>query len=59
MAFSTYLAQQLNLSAIDEGIEDKPDLEFLINVECQYGQSYYFLKPMPGDSEIGKFHVFD
>lgn len=41
------LAKSLNLKIIAEGIEDKKQLEFLIEKNCPWGQGYYFSRPIP------------
>lgn len=40
------LSQQLGLSIIAEGIESAPQLEWLQQHGCQYGQGYFFSKPL-------------
>ena len=40
------LANNLNMSTIGEGIESKEDATILQKMNCQYGQGYYFSKPM-------------
>ncbi|MEG2144433.1 MAG: EAL domain-containing protein, partial [Oscillospiraceae bacterium] len=53
LTFIVHLAQKLNLSVIAEGIETQAELDFLKGIGCQYGQGYYFAKPMPiSDFEI-------
>ncbi len=44
------LAHSLQLDVIAEGIEDKEQLEFLKEAECDYGQGYYFSKPLDKES---------
>ncbi|MEG1994533.1 MAG: EAL domain-containing protein, partial [Oscillospiraceae bacterium] len=41
------LAKTLNLTVVAEGIETKDDLLFLQEIGCEYGQGYYFSKPLP------------
>lgn len=36
-------------SSLAEGIETKGQLELLTNYQCDYGQGYYFSKPVPLD----------
>lgn len=45
--FIVGLAQRLNLSVIAEGIETKGEANFLRKIGCEYGQGYYFSKPLP------------
>lgn len=40
------LAQNLHLPVIAEGVEKANQMEFLNNIGCEYGQGYYFAKPM-------------
>ena len=40
------LAANLNMVTVGEGIEQVEDAELLNTLECQYGQGYYFAKPM-------------
>jgi len=43
------LAHSLKMKVIAEGIEKKPQLEFLKDENCDYYQGYYFSKPAPAD----------
>jgi len=43
------MAQKLGLKVIAEGIETKEQMELLIDAGCDYGQGYYFSRPIPGD----------
>jgi len=36
-------------SSLAEGIETKGQLELLADYQCDYGQGYYFSKPLPLD----------
>lgn len=40
------LAANLNMSTVGEGIEHSADAELLNEMDCKYGQGYYFAKPM-------------
>jgi len=40
------LAKTLNLQAIAEGVEEKAQLDFLLENECSEGQGYYFNHPL-------------
>ncbi|WP_025270518.1 sensor domain-containing phosphodiesterase [Hippea sp. KM1] len=42
-----YLAQQLNLTTIAEGVESKEQLETLKEMGCQIAQGFLFSKPLP------------
>lgn len=46
------MAHLLNIQVICEGIETKEQLEFLKSVHCDFGQGYYFAKPIPLDDFI-------
>lgn len=41
------LTHGLQLKAIAEGIESQAQLQFLIECGCQFGQGYYFSRPLP------------
>lgn len=41
------LSEELQLATLAEGIETQAQLELLQSFNCQYGQGYYFYKPMP------------
>lgn len=40
------LAKSLGLTVLAEGIETKAQLQFLLDNDCDYGQGYYFYRPM-------------
>lgn len=40
------MAHELKIDVVAEGIEDISQCNFLKNAECNYGQGYYFGKPM-------------
>jgi len=40
------MAHKLNLVVVAEGIETKPQMDFLIEAGCEFGQGYYFSKPL-------------
>ena len=40
-------AHLFDLKVVAEGIEDRESLELLQELGCDYGQGYYFAKPMP------------
>ncbi len=42
-----HLAKDLHLPVIAEGVEEIEQVKFLNSVGCEYGQGYYFAKPMP------------
>ncbi|MGO4704896.1 putative bifunctional diguanylate cyclase/phosphodiesterase [Microvirga sp. 2MCAF38] len=41
------LGHTLNLATVAEGIEDEGDLALLTELQCQFGQGYYFGMPVP------------
>jgi len=43
------LSHKLGIQVVAEGVEEKPQVEFLKNKNCDYIQGYYFAKPMPVD----------
>lgn len=43
------MAKDLDLLTVAEGIETPEQLLFLRNMGCQYGQGFYFSKPLPED----------
>ncbi len=50
------LADNLGLQVVAEGIEDAEQLAMLQALGCEYGQGYFFAKPLPA-GEIGGFTV--
>ena len=43
------MAQKLGLKVIAEGIETAEQMKLLLDAGCDYGQGYYFSRPVPGD----------
>lgn len=41
------MAHELNISVIAEGVENKEQLQFLVDQQCDFIQGYYFGKPLP------------
>ena len=41
------MAKGLNLSVIAEGVEEKEQLQFLQEIDCDHVQGFYFSKPLP------------
>ncbi len=46
------LANELGADVVAEGIEHTQDLEALRQLNCRYGQGYYFSKPMPSEEAL-------
>lgn len=44
------MAKKLGMRTIADGIETKEQGDFLRSVGCEYGQGYYYARPMPADS---------
>ena len=44
------LAQNLGMDVVAEGVETESQRELLRTFECEFGQGYYFSKPMDGDA---------
>lgn len=49
------MAHLLNLQVICEGVETYDQLMFLKSIACDYGQGYYFAKPMPLSTYINTY----
>jgi len=43
------LATNLQMTTVGEGIENLADAQLLNKMDCNYGQGYYFAKPMPAE----------
>ncbi len=43
------MAQKLGLKVIAEGIETEEQMKLLLDTGCDYGQGYYFSRPIPED----------
>jgi EAL domain-containing protein (putative c-di-GMP-specific phosphodiesterase class I) len=44
------LAQNLGMNVVAEGVETREQLEILRRLGCQYGQGYFFSKPLDSES---------
>ncbi|NRD72775.1 EAL domain-containing protein [Shewanella sp. VB17] len=49
------LGKKLNLKIVAEGIENKEQIDWLDDNECQIGQGFYFSKPIPQDEFEEKY----
>lgn len=45
-----HIAHQFGLTVVAEGIEDAESLQMLRALGCDYGQGYYFSKPLPREA---------
>jgi EAL domain-containing protein (putative c-di-GMP-specific phosphodiesterase class I) len=52
----TDMAKRLNMSVVAEGIEDLSSAELLKSIGVDYGQGYYFYKPMISEQVIKILH---
>lgn len=43
------IAQQLGMTVVAEGVEDREDWEFIRQARCDLAQGYYIAKPMPAE----------
>gem|GEM_PF-3838305 len=46
------LAKTMNMNVVAEGIELVDQLEILRELDCGFGQGYFFAKPLPGEQLI-------
>ncbi len=53
------LAKSLNMDIIAEGVEEKPQIDFLKSVGCTIVQGYYYAKPMPATEFEEKYILLD
>lgn len=44
------LATNLEMATVGEGIEQEQDAKLLQRMDCNYGQGYFFAKPMPAEN---------
>jgi len=51
------LAQGLGVRTVAEGIEGAEQLEALRALDCDYGQGYYFSRPLTGDGVADLLHA--
>lgn len=50
------LAHNLNMKVTAEGIEEVDQIAQMIDLDCDYGQGYYFSRPVP--SELAEALIF-
>lgn len=46
------LARNLQISVIAAGVQTAEELASLITFDCEYGQGFYFSKPVPADGAL-------
>ena len=49
------MAHKLDIKVIAEGIEEETQKEILQSMECDYGQGYFYAKPLPADTFESRF----
>ena len=49
-----YMAKDLNLKTVAEGVENKMQIDYLKDIGCDIVQGYYYSKPLPKD-ELKKY----
>ena len=49
------LGKNLGLNVIAEGVETEEQRDFLLSIGCEYGQGYYYYKPMPAAEFLKAF----
>ncbi len=47
VAATIAMANSLGISVVSKGVEDKAQLDYLIEVNCAYAQGYFYSKPVP------------
>lgn len=53
----TVMAKELGLKIVAEGIEEEYQYDFLTQIGCEYGQGYWYARPMP--VELLNFEIND
>jgi EAL domain-containing protein (putative c-di-GMP-specific phosphodiesterase class I) len=46
------LAHTLGMEVVSEGIETKSQLDLLSELDCEFGQGFFFAKPLPADEAV-------
>lgn len=54
----TELAHTLDIEVVCEGVEKQEHVDFLKNIGCDYGQGYFFTKPIPQEEFKLKYENF-
>ena len=47
LAYIIAMARDLGMMVISEGVEEKEQIDFLLDCNCDVFQGYYFSKPIP------------
>jgi len=47
-----FLARSLGMSVVAEGIETEAQLTCLRTMQCEFGQGFFFNKPMSADAVV-------
>ena len=50
----TELAHTLDMKVVCEGVEKQEHVDFLKKIGCDYGQGYFFSKPIPEEEFLAK-----
>ncbi|MGH7875567.1 MAG: EAL domain-containing response regulator [Candidatus Binatia bacterium] len=50
---SQRIAQQLGMTVVAEGVEDRDDWDFIRGAHCDLAQGYFIAKPMPHEELLG------
>lgn len=55
-AAAVALAQKMGIKALAEGVETQQNLDYLVELGCDYGQGYFFSKPLSADAFAAWYH---
>lgn len=50
MAAMVQMARRLDLYVVAEGVENKEQVDFLLSINCNYAQGYYYYRPMTAEA---------
>ncbi|MFY8283334.1 EAL domain-containing protein [Pseudoalteromonas sp. SSMSWG5] len=53
------LGHQLGFSVVAEGVENKPSLDLLIDMKCDYAQGYYLSRPLKSEQFLQWLEVYN
>ena len=54
LASMVRMAREIGMETVAEGIETEEQAAFLKKMGCEYGQGYYYAKPMPLEEFLKK-----